>query len=154
MKSNLKQSSQTTVELQRISRDDFDAYLALEKRTESKTYTAAQNLEEVEEEFLQGPMYFIKQGDTVVGTVSYSIKDDGSVYLNGLAIDPDHQGLGLGRATLEQILAQVKDAPRVWLVTHPENERAITLYESFGFKITDRIENFHVLPRQSGYRHG
>jgi ribosomal protein S18 acetylase RimI-like enzyme len=131
------------VELHRISQNDLGEYLAFEKKVESRTYTSAQNREEAEEEFAQGPMYLIKQEDKVVGTVSYSIKEDGSVYINGLAIAPEHQGQGLGRAALEQILEQVKDAPRVWLVTHPENSRAIALYESFGFKVTDRIENFH-----------
>ncbi len=134
---------QTTVELQRMAQSDIDMYLALEKRTECRTYTAAQNHEEAEEEFAQGPMYFIKQKDKIVGTVSYSIQEDGGVYLNGLAIDPDFQGRGLGRAALEQVLAQVKDAPRIWLVVHPANDRAIALYKSFDFKITDQIENFH-----------
>jgi ribosomal protein S18 acetylase RimI-like enzyme len=133
----------TEVELHRISQDDLDEYLAFEKKVESRTYTSAQNREEAEEEFAQGPMYFIKQAGKVVGTVSYSIQEDGSAYINGLAIDPEYQGQGLGRAVLEQILEQVKDASRVWLVTHPENNRAIALYGSFGFKVTDRIENFH-----------
>lgn len=143
MEGNPEHAPRMSIELEPVSQNDLDAYLALEKRAENRTYTAAQNREEAEEEFEQGPIYFIKQSGKVVGTVSYSIKEDGSAYINGLAVDPDFQGQGLGRAALEQILAKLKNTPRVWLVTHPENDRAIALYESFDFKITDRIENFH-----------
>lgn len=142
MENNLKGES-PAVELQRMVPADIDAYLALEKRVESRTYTAAQNRQEAEEEFALGPMYFIKQGDSIVGAVSYSKKEDGSIYINGLSIVPEYQGRGLGRAALEKVLGQVKDAPRVWLVVHPENAPAVRLYESLGFTFIERIEDFH-----------
>lgn len=131
------------IELEPVSEGNIDMYLALEKRAESRTYTAAQNHEEANEELARGPIYFIKQLGRVCGTVSYSIQDDGSAYINGLAIDPDFQGQGLGKAVLTLILEKLKNISRVWLVVHPENDRAIALYESFGFTVTDRIENFH-----------
>ncbi len=143
MESNFEKAPQIKIKLQRMTLDDIDAYLALEKKVETRTYTAAQNPEEAEEELAQGPMYFITQGNTVLGAVSYSLKEDGSAYINGLSIDPEYQGQGLGRKALEIVLEEVKDVPRVWLVTHPENERAIALYKSFNFEIGERIENFH-----------
>lgn len=138
----LESAPKIEIELQQLSLEDIDRYLEIEKRVESKTYLAAQNREEAEEEFALGPMYFIKLRDQVVGAVSYSKQEDGSVYVNGLAIDPLFQRQGLGREVLTQILEQVKLAPRVWLVTHPDNGSAVSLYESFDFKITDRIEDF------------
>ncbi len=131
------------IELQRLAYEDLDQYLAFEKKVESRTYTAAQNAEEAKEEYEQDPMYFIRQGGEVVGTASYSMQEDGSAYINGLAIAPAFQGQGLGRAALELILQEIHAAPRVWLVTHPENEKAIALYESLGFVVTNRIENYH-----------
>lgn len=131
------------IELQRMTKDDIGNYLAFEKRAESRIYAAAQNRQEAEEEFADGSMYFIKFSGEVVGTASYSRKEDRSVYINGLAVDPDFRGRGLGRKALAKILEQVRDADRVWLVVHPENISAMKLYESFGFKTVERRENFH-----------
>ena len=140
---NLERSPRPEITLQPVAEADIDTYLRLEKRVEGRTYTATQNHEEAAEEFTQGPMYFIRLGDKIVGTISYSTKEDGSVYLNGLAIDPEFQGQGVGRAAMQQFLDQVKDAPSIWLVVHPDNTRAIELYQSFGFAVTDRKEDYH-----------
>jgi len=64
------------------------------------------------------------------------------VYLSGLAVDPAYQGLGVGRDALEQVLSEVKNAPKIELLTHPDNENAIKLYQSFGFEITDKKDNY------------
>ncbi len=136
-----EQAPKLPVELQRMTADDLDAYIALEKKVESKTYAAAQNQAEAMEEFNQGPLFFVKQGDNIVGAVSYVIEENGRVYINGLAIDPDYQGQGFGGEVLMQLLEQVSDAPQVWLRTHPENP-AIKLYQSHGFEITGREEDY------------
>lgn len=54
----------------------------------------------------------------------------------GISVHPDYQGQGIGRA----LMAAVIDAADRWLnivrielEVYPDNERAIKLYESFGF---------------------
>ena len=123
--------------------EDIEAYLAIEAQVASKTYAGAENRAEAEEERAHGPLCLIKVAGEVAGAVSYEHKEDGSVYINGLAIAPAFQGRQLGRRALEQVLEAVQDAPRVWLVVHPENANAIKLYESLGFAQTGRIEAFH-----------
>lgn len=44
---------------------------------------------------------------------------------------------------MDSILALAKSAPKIDLVTHPENTKAIRLYESLGFKIAERKENYY-----------
>lgn len=138
---NNEQAPATSLELLPMAPSDLEAYIALEKAVESRTYVAAQNLAEAEEEYEKGPMFFIKQGDTVVGAASYIVEEDGRVYINGLSVSPEYQGQGLGSRVLDQILGQVQGAPQVWLRTHPENP-AVKLYESRGFKITAKEENY------------
>ena len=138
-----KEQVSRDVTLVRMTREDLDAYLALEKKVESRTYTAAQDRGEAEEEFAEGPMYFFVLDGAVVGAVSCALQEDGSVYLNGLSVDPAYQGQGIGRRALELVLDMVREAPRVWLVVHPENERALALYRSLGFEEVGRKENFH-----------
>ena len=130
-----------SVELHRMRREDLEAYLVLEKKVESRTYAAAQNLIEAAEEFENGPMFFIKQGDKIVGAASYTVEEDGRGYINGLAIDPEYQGQGFGPMALEQILGQLRSVPQVWLRVHPEND-AVKLYQSHGFEISGREEDY------------
>ncbi|HEY0011021.1 MAG TPA: GNAT family N-acetyltransferase [Candidatus Paceibacterota bacterium] len=132
---------QMPIELQRMTLDDLEAYVALEKKVQGKTYAAAQDRSEAEEEYRKGPMFFIRRGDQVVGAASYAIEEDGRAYINGLAIDPEYQKQGLGRRALEQILEHLKSAPQVWLRVHPENN-AVKLYQSYDFQITGREENY------------
>ena len=83
----------------------------------------------------------VKMGEKTVGQIQYEEQKDNVIYLNVIAIDPDFQGRGLGTEVMKQFLAKVAGAGKIWLVTHPDN-RAVKLYESLGFKITERKENY------------
>jgi ribosomal-protein-alanine N-acetyltransferase len=43
---------------------------------------------------------------------------------------------------MTRFLEQCKEAPRVDLVTHPQNDIALKLYTSLGFKVESREENY------------
>ena len=118
---------------------DFENFFALERKLAGPTYWPETKPEQIygENKFF----YMIKTGDKIVGQIQYEKQKDNTIYLNVMAIDPDFQGRGLGTEAMKQFLAKVSGASKVWLVTHPEN-RAVKLYESFGFKITERKENY------------
>ncbi|MGV9307401.1 GNAT family N-acetyltransferase [Nonomuraea sp. NPDC003727] len=62
--------------------------------------------------------------------------DDGQMWLYRLMIDQAHQGKGLGRAALEQIITHVRDelgAPVLRLGVRADNVAAKALYLSAGF---------------------
>jgi ribosomal protein S18 acetylase RimI-like enzyme len=66
------------------------------------------------------------------------VQDDLLVHL---FIDPDHQGAGIGRRLLaiaEALIAEGGHADAE-LHTRVDNERAIALYESAGWHLTDRL---------------
>lgn len=50
----------------------------------------------------KGPIYKIKHGED-------------------LAIDPKYRGQHLGQQALSKVLAELKDAHKIWLVVHPDN---------------------------------
>jgi ribosomal protein S18 acetylase RimI-like enzyme len=60
-----------------------------------------------------------------------------------LAVHPDAQGKGLGRALFEAFLSEVRqskpDIRRVELMCRESNHRALRLYESLGFVIEGRF---------------
>lgn len=81
------------------------------------------------------------EGKTV-GVVACEIAEDGAVYFEDVAIDPAFQGYGLGRAALTEVVTRLSGAPRMWLLTHPDNASAVRLYSSLGFRETERIEDY------------
>ncbi len=130
------------ITLQKATIADIEDYIAIEKKVTSRTYASITEEEEVKKEFENGFVYMIKKDDKSVGIISYEIKDDESAYISGLSIDPDFQGQGIGRIALVKILNEINNVLKVWLITHPDNFRAIKLYESLNFKITGRKENY------------
>jgi ribosomal protein S18 acetylase RimI-like enzyme len=131
------------IKLRRMTSDDFVTYLAIDRQVGGKTYAHCRTLEEVGIEFSKGPMFLIMRGQVAVGSIYYFNEPEGVVYLAGIAVAPPYQGQGIARAACGQVLEMAKGAPRIWLVTHPENLRAIAMYESLGFTRTGREENFY-----------
>ncbi|MFW5919215.1 MAG: ribosomal protein S18-alanine N-acetyltransferase [Halanaeroarchaeum sp.] len=72
--------------------------------------------------------YVVATGVTVNGTAMGHVKD--------LAVAPDRQGRGLGSRLLDRALSILagRGFDRVRLEVRESNERAIDLYEQFGFR--------------------
>ena len=70
-------------------------------------------------------------------------------YLQRLAVDPDHQGRGIGRMLLDDALRWLAHhgATTVLVNTQPDNDPALDLYRSAGF--TDRPGGLSVLRLES-----
>jgi ribosomal protein S18 acetylase RimI-like enzyme len=66
-----------------------------------------------------------------VGAVSH---DDDGVWLNCIAVHPDRQRLGIGRAIVEWLLLRCPRGHPVWLETMPDN---FAFYEGLGFTCMD-----------------
>jgi len=59
--------------------------------------------------------------------------------LRTLAVDPDAQGRGLARALVHPMLER-SDAARLPVALECTKERNVSLYEHFGFRVTNVIE--------------
>jgi ribosomal protein S18 acetylase RimI-like enzyme len=64
--------------------------------------------------------------------------------LEKVAVDPDHQGRGLGRRIVTELVAAARAAgiEVLTLDQRADNERAAALYESLGFRLYGRLERF------------
>ncbi len=130
--------------LHKATAQDVDDFLVLENSVDgTHTYSAMTNREEALKDFEENTVYLIKKGNAVVGNISYKIESSSHVHISGLVIAPLFQGRGIGKEALETILKEHKNVERVDLVTHPENTRAIALYESLGFKVESQKENYY-----------
>jgi [ribosomal protein S18]-alanine N-acetyltransferase len=129
--------------LQRASVEDVETLLAFERRVANpRIYGPIFDRARAAEEINTSTFYFIKMGDAVIGTAAYRLRSDESMYISNVAVDPIYRHRGVARAVMTRFLEQCKEAPRVDLVTHPENEIALKLYTSLGFKVQSREENY------------
>lgn len=86
-------------------------------------------------------------GETPVGFAMYcrweGPGEQGRVWMDRLLIDGGCQGKGYGRQALTLLLARMEreyGAHPVYLSVYRENQRAVRLYESFGFRFTGELD--------------
>jgi ribosomal protein S18 acetylase RimI-like enzyme len=93
--------------------------------------------EQIRHRWNEGPVWVATIGGTVVGTVGAVVKPDG-LYVRSMAVHPNAEGRGVARALLEMLehFALQHRCPRLYLSTTPFLDRAIALYERFGFTRT------------------
>ncbi|HPF77883.1 MAG TPA: GNAT family N-acetyltransferase [Alphaproteobacteria bacterium] len=80
----------------------------------------------------------------IIGAIR--VEDNGgSVLITDVMVDPEYQGRGYGKKLFESALAiaDSQNKPQ-WLHVSPDNNRAIRLYESFGFSASGQpnLDNF------------
>ena len=80
--------------------------------------------------FLQCRLLVACEGDKVIG-----FSGSHEEYLGWLYLDPEYTGRGIARLLLKESLKYT--GPHAWTVTLANNTRAMKLYESEGFKVTD-----------------
>ena len=99
----------------------------------------------------------VLDGDIVVGHVMWGVDpEDDSTGCGGLVVDREHQGRGLGRATVEAVLALWEQEPELSGTAHtqaalsvaPDNSRAIALYASLGFAQTGELADDELVMRR------
>ncbi len=85
----------------------------------------------------EGPIWVALLNQKVVGTISGVEKNIG-LYIRGMGIIPEARGNKIGWKLLEQVeaFAIEKEIKKLFLITTPFLERAICLYEQFGFQLS------------------
>lgn len=140
---NMRGEHLPSLTFERATDKDIDAFLELERSVENlRIYSAITNRDEALAEIRRNVIYLARENGHAVGSVAYEMKAPDHAYLSGLVVRSDAQGRGIGKAALIRVLEELKSVPTIDLVTHPDNERAIQLYESLGFTRGTRIENY------------
>jgi ribosomal protein S18 acetylase RimI-like enzyme len=122
---------------------DVETLVAFERKVANpRIYGPTLDMQGARQEITKNTFYFIKKGDVVLGTAAYRARSDLSVYVSNVAVDPKYRRQGIARAAMSFILENCNGVSRIDLVTHPENESALQLYKSLGFKVESRQENY------------
>jgi ribosomal protein S18 acetylase RimI-like enzyme len=82
----------------------------------------------------------------IVGTIRVT-RDRDTAGLYGFAVDPGHQGRGIGRDVLRRVCRELREdgVQRIGLEVAVENDHALGLYTSLGFMQTT-TEDYYEIP--------
>jgi ribosomal-protein-alanine N-acetyltransferase len=137
-----EQKKEIATSIERASEADIATLIDIEKSIgDTHTYSSMLEEEEWREELRGNSIFLLKHGSDVVGSISYEEKSPEHLYISGVVVRPEFQGQGIARAALQKVLDEHPAAKRIDLVTHPDNP-ALKLYESLGFKVESRHENY------------
>jgi ribosomal protein S18 acetylase RimI-like enzyme len=98
-----------------------------------------QTLPELQAEIRDGEGWVARIGHRLVGAIRCRETDD-LLLIGRLAIAPDMQGHGVGRALLDAAERHSR-APEAELFTGSLSEANIRLYERCGYRIAERVDN-------------
>lgn len=139
---NFEQKENNPVLLKQAEISDIPKLIEIEKSASGKMYSALLDEDEWKRELKTDKVYLIKKGENDVGDLCYRKKNKDVVYISGLVVLPSFQGKGIAREAMTNLMEELKNVKRVELVTHPDNLKAINLYESLGFVVELRKENY------------
>jgi ribosomal-protein-alanine N-acetyltransferase len=90
---------------------------------------------------LGGTMHLVLVDDRLVGYWAQTLAADREAHLARLAVHPELHGRGVGRFLLADAIefARSEKLRSILLNTQTDNQRALKLYRSFGFRPTGRI---------------
>lgn len=132
------------VALERATPTDIKVFMQLEQSVSNpKTYPGSAREEDALDELTNTEVYFIKRDGQIVGNIAYEMKTEHCAEITGLMVSPNYKRQGAGREALTAVLDKLKGVKRIFLVTHPENDEALPLYQSLGFHIESRVENYY-----------
>ncbi|WP_238188547.1 GNAT family N-acetyltransferase [Paenibacillus sp. L3-i20] len=136
-----------SLQLRAITADNWRAVAALqvaEKQDhfiESNSFSMAESLFEG-----KGISVGLYDGEVLVGYAMYGwyLASEGSIWLDRFMIDQGYQGRGYAKRFIRELLDHMQAeyvVQKINLSLHPDNERAMKLYESFGFRLTGAIDD-------------
>lgn len=135
------------IRIEPIRRSDAGEVLTIQRAafvSEAQIYGSAdmspltQTLEQMEAELSEGQGWVARRRGRLVGAVR-TRQDDGLLLIGRIAIAPDMQGEGIGRRLLAAA-ERSSDADEAELFTGSLSEANIRLYESCGYRETERID--------------
>ena len=127
-----------------IEAQDFDALYAIEQAAHAVPWSLGTLKNNQDERYLN---LKIVEGHQIYGfAICQTVLDEATLF--NIAIDPQKQGLGLGRQLLNELITQLrqKGILTLWLEVRESNKKAQALYDSLGFNQVDIRKNYYPTP--------
>ncbi len=132
------------MEITPIFSEDFDEIYTIETQAHSVPWTEGTLKNNQGERYLN---LKITENNEILGfAISQFVLDEATLF--NIAVKPQAQGKGIGRALLSALIEQlkVKNIATLWLEVRESNKKAKGLYESLGFNEVDIRKNYYPTP--------
>jgi GNAT superfamily N-acetyltransferase len=98
---------------------------------------------EIEKRIKEWAVWVAVRANVIVGTIS-AYSEGSSLHIRSMAVHPSMRGQGIGKLLLGRVedFASANDYKRLLLNTTPFMNRAIRLYERFGFEFNGTEQNW------------
>ena len=129
-----------------MDKSHIDGVVEIEKACFSHPWTKDGIIEALDN---RTKFYVFEKDEKVLGYVGVSvILDEG--YITNVAVLPEYRGLGIGNALMKKLddLAKLEKLSFISLEVRVSNQKAISLYEKFGYKIEGVRKNFYDDPKE------
>jgi ribosomal-protein-alanine N-acetyltransferase len=123
---------------------DVSEVAALEEQIFPDAWSADSFLAEVERREEVGYPVVVRDEEGIVAyAVAWFLVDE--IHIGNIAVRPERQGQGLGTSLLTHVLDEGRRRAMTYatLEVRPSNERALALYERFGFREVGRRRNYY-----------
>jgi len=127
--------------LQPVYLDNWETLAMMEKSAASEVYVPYTTESEIKHYLENSKVFFIILDQAKIGSISYEIKADNSIYFDGLIVLPEYRQKGIATAAMKKVLETLKNHQALSLVVHPKNTPAILVYLKAGFIIKEWREN-------------
>jgi len=129
--------------IDRMRSEDLDAVLAIERASFGMPWSRGAFLYEMQQNRV-ARCWVTRDGARVVGYIClWEIADE--VHVTNVAVHPGRRRQGIARAMLGGIIddGRARKLRIVVLEVRPSNRDALTLYESFGFRVVGRRRGYY-----------
>lgn len=117
-----------------VSKEDWDAEIQLEVSCFGFTAKEAEEFNAMIRETGDDQNLIVELEGKTVGKMRVS-ESDGEAWIYGFAVFPEHQGKGIGRKALSQVVKmEEQKGLSIFLEVEARNAHALGLYESCGFR--------------------
>ena len=152
-----------SLSLDRMRPEDLDEVLAIERASFSMPWSRGAFLYEMQQNRVARCLVARDEGMRVAGYLClWEVSDE--IHIANVAVRPDSRRQGIARSLLRTVLddARARRFKLVVLEVRPSNRHAVTLYESFGFRVPLKLlfkerpghgkPRHHRLPGQPEFR--